>query len=190
MVQIRTGSVSAFLAAGFLAASAILSSLVRFGAVGDPIPNVNNFNSTFDPDYLLQKWLWQRSTFSPTLVADFFAMVGLILLVLTAQQLRKVFRSHNGVAHRAMFYCFAFGGFLPAIAFLQDVGATSMADWMADPLSDWKVSMFLFGSASPSPLVFVSLLLLFFFICSLFFFFFFFVKRLSVMSLSSCVPWT
>jgi hypothetical protein len=128
--QIRTGSVSSLFAAGFLAVSAIVSSLVRFGVVGEALPNVQSFNSTFDPDYLMQKWQWQRSTFTPSLLADFFGMFGLLLLILTAQQLRKVYRSHDGVAHRAMFYCFAFGGFLPTVAFLQDLGATSMADWM------------------------------------------------------------
>jgi hypothetical protein len=130
MVEIRTGSVSSLCAAALLAVSAIIGSLVRFGVVGSSLPNVKSFNSTFDPDYLLQKWEWQRSTFDLSLVADFFGMFGLLCLIFTAQQLRKIYRSHNGVAHRALFYCFAFGGFLPTLAFLQDFGATSMADWM------------------------------------------------------------
>ena len=66
-------------------------------------------------------------------------MAGLMFLIFTAQQLRKIYRRHNGVAHRVMFYCFVAGAFLPLIEFLQNIGATSMAEWMATPGSEWHI---------------------------------------------------
>ncbi len=139
MVAIRPGSVTALLAAGCLAVAAVMGALVRYGAAGTAVPDVRHYNSTFDPEYLTAKWQWRRSVFTPTLVADFLGMAGLLLLLFTAQQLRKIYRSHDGVAHRALFYCFALGGLLGPIEFLQNLGATQMADWMADPLSEWKI---------------------------------------------------
>ncbi len=114
---------------------------MRYGATGSTVPDVRLYNSTFDPEYLQAKWTWQRSVFTPGLIADAFGMAGLLLLIFTAQQLRKVYRSHDGVAHRALFYCFAFGGLLGPVEFLQNLGATQMADWMADPATDseWKI---------------------------------------------------
>lgn len=97
------------------------------------------YNSTTDPDYLVAKWAWQTSVFTPWLLADAFAMVGLLCLVVTVQQLRKIYRAHSGVAHRVMFYAFVLGAFLPAVEFLQNLGATSMAVWMATPGSEWHI---------------------------------------------------
>lgn len=136
---VRPGSVTSLLAAIFLVCGAVMAALVSFNVFGEPIPNVRNFNSTTDPDYLREKWDWRTSVFTPTLLTDAFAMLGLLFLIFTAQQLRKIYRGHNGVGHRVMFYCFAIGGFLPVVEFLQNLGATSMADWMASPDSSWKI---------------------------------------------------
>lgn len=73
------------------------------------------------------------------LIADLFAAVALLLLIFTALQLRKIYRSHSGLAHRTMFYCFVAGGFLPVIELLQNLGLASMAKWMTDPDSSWRI---------------------------------------------------
>lgn len=70
---VRPGTSLAVTCSVFLALAAVMTSLVRFGVVGDTIPNVSNFNSTFDPSFLVAKWTWERSVFSWMLVADFCA---------------------------------------------------------------------------------------------------------------------
>ena len=117
-------SVFAILAAVFLTLYSILGALIRFGVVGAPIPHAQDYSSPFDLDYLNMKWAWMRSVFGLSIAADGFGMLGLLCLVFTAHQLRKIYRAHEGVAHRALFYCFLFGGLLPVVEFLQNLGVT------------------------------------------------------------------
>ncbi len=135
---LRPGTALATLCAVLLCVTAIVGSCIRFNVVGEPIPPLAKYNSTNDPAYLVAKWTWQRSIFTATLIADFTGMLALLTLIFTAYQLRKLYRSHEGVAHRAMYWCFLVGGFLPLVEFLQDLGIVSMADWMTDPKSSWK----------------------------------------------------
>jgi len=136
---LRPGPTLAVVCAVFLALTALSNALVRFNLVGEPIPPLKNYNSTNDPSYLAAKWKWQRSVFGYTLWADLTGTAGLLLLIFTANQLRKIYRSHEGVAHRAMYYSFVLAGLLPVFEFLQNLGVIMMADWMTDPNSTWRV---------------------------------------------------
>jgi len=125
MIFLQFGRAIAWVATLFLWIASVLTVLMYFEWTGTSYPGYDGHGYTghLDPAYLQKVWDYRRSQFGYILWLDFFACTGLLFSVYAIFCLKQILRYASGLWRNLMVYSWLIGCLLPALEFLQNMGA-------------------------------------------------------------------
>jgi len=148
------GRFAAFSAVVFLIIAAIIDVCLFFGVIVGPRPERDPQTYAFDREWLSKLWNWRRNSFPGILAIGFFNSAGLLLLAYSASLLSRSYKGVPGLGWKLMYASFSVGAIIPAIGFLQNLGALTTArilsNWanLTSNLSSVEISFLLTSSRS------------------------------------------